>query len=226
MSDAVDPLADLMRSWTRNAEAWTAAVRSGAIKSRVVTDLAITEAVLARRPRRVLDLGCGEGWLVRALAKQGIDSVGIDGSPALIEAARMAGGGTFHLCAYRDLAAAPTALGDGFEVICLNFALLHAQIEPVLRALHALLAPGGVVIIQTLHPWAVGGVYRDGWREEDFGGVEGAWQPMPWHFRTLESWVKVLRESGYAISELVEPRHPDTQVPLSLLLVVEPGADA
>ncbi|MET1079655.1 MAG: class I SAM-dependent methyltransferase [Pseudomonas sp.] len=222
MSDAADPLTDLMDSWTRNASAWTSAVRSGAIKTRVVTDRAMVEAVLARQPQRVLDLGCGEGWLIRALAQQGIDGVGVDASSALIEAAQQAGGGTFYLGSYAELAAGLVPLGNSFNVICANFALLHAEIAPLLRALRPLLAAGGALIIQTLHPWAVGGAYRDGWREEDFASVEGAWQPMPWYFRTLESWVEVLHESGYAVRQLYEPRHPETGVPLSMLCVAEP----
>ncbi|HSK40392.1 MAG TPA: hypothetical protein VK943_11555, partial [Arenibaculum sp.] len=60
--------ATLADSWTANAGLWTQAVRSGAIASRrLATDDAVVRAVAARRPRRVLDLGCGEGWLARAL---------------------------------------------------------------------------------------------------------------------------------------------------------------
>jgi 2-polyprenyl-3-methyl-5-hydroxy-6-metoxy-1,4-benzoquinol methylase len=87
----------LVRSWSRNAEAWTRTVREGGIESRrLVTDAAIVRAVLERRPERVLDLGCGEGWLARALAEHGLAVVGLDGSPELVEAARRAGGGEFH----------------------------------------------------------------------------------------------------------------------------------
>ncbi|MEX0731754.1 MAG: class I SAM-dependent methyltransferase [Aquisalimonadaceae bacterium] len=189
---------------------------------RLVTDHAIVGAVLARQARRVFDLGCGEGWLVRALAEHGIESVGVDGSPPLIEAAQAAGAGAFHVCSYNDLVADPSKVGDGFDVITANFALLDAETVPLLSALRLVLAPGGAVVVQTVHPWTVGGVYRDGWREENFGRFPGVWQPMPWYFRTLETWLETLQESGYVITEVREPRHPDTQAPLSLLLVAEP----
>lgn len=222
MSDSADLAADLLQSWIENAGEWTDAVRSGAIESRrLVTDRAIIEAVLARRPRRVLDLGCGEGWLVRSLAEHGIESVGLDGSPDLIHAAKAAGGGTFHVCSYADLAADVGQIGTGFEVVTANFALLHAEIMPLLRSLRSVFAPGGAIVVQTMHPWAVSGTYRDGWREEDFRGFPGEWQPMPWYFRTLGSWIAVLRECGYVIVDLREPGHPETRVPLSLLLVAE-----
>jgi len=61
--------AKIVESWRNNAHAWTSAVREQRIDSRaLVTDRAIVEAVLARAPRSVLDIGCGEGWLARRLA--------------------------------------------------------------------------------------------------------------------------------------------------------------
>ena len=48
-------------SWQANADAWTAAVREQRIESRrLVTDVAILQAILALSPKRILDLGCGE----------------------------------------------------------------------------------------------------------------------------------------------------------------------
>jgi 2-polyprenyl-3-methyl-5-hydroxy-6-metoxy-1,4-benzoquinol methylase len=86
----------LRRSWIANATAWREAVREQRIESRrLVTDAAVVSAVLAESPRRVLDLGCGEGWLGRALSGHGIAVTGVDGSAPLIEAARSLGGATF-----------------------------------------------------------------------------------------------------------------------------------
>jgi len=65
---------------------WTQAVRQGTIASRVlVTDAAIVQTVRAyhQAPLHapVIDLGCGEGWLARALAAQGLDVLGLDAVP-------------------------------------------------------------------------------------------------------------------------------------------------
>ena len=66
----------LLDSWQHNAQAWIDAVRSGSIESRrQVTDQAILLAILGRQPERVLDLGCGEGWLLRALGDRGVEAV-------------------------------------------------------------------------------------------------------------------------------------------------------
>lgn len=226
MSNGSDQSDDLARSWISNAEVWIAAVRGGGIESRrLVTDRSIVEAVLAQQPRRVLDLGCGEGWLARALAKQGVDCVGVDGSPSLIEAAQSAGGGIFHVCTYSDLANGSSNIGRGFDVVSANFAILHEEVAALLRALRKTLVPRGRIVIQTVHPWSVGGVYCDGWREENFQNFEDVWQPMPWYFRTLSSWVTLLRECGYVIIDLVEPRHPERQSPMSLLIIAESKKD-
>lgn len=222
MTDA--PGKSIERSWNANAGAWTAAVRGGTIPSRALgTDAAIIDAVMARRPRRVLDVGSGEGWLARALSERGVEVTGIDGSPALVESARAAGGGTFYICDFASLATAPELRGERYDAIVCNFALLAEDIAPILRALAGYLTPAGAVIIQTVHPWVARGEggYRDGWRTETFAGMgDGFVEPMPWYFRTLESWMGVLVSSGLRIDGLREPRHPQTGDPLSLLVAV------
>ena len=212
----------LVRSWSRNAEAWTRTVREGGIESRrLVTDAAIVRAVLERRPERVLDLGCGEGWLARALAEHGIDVVGIDASPELVAAARRAGGGEFHAVAYDALAADPSLAGGKYDAIVCNFSLLDEHPVPILDSLRRVLRPGGALVIQTVHPWTAAGEgpYEDGWRTETFAGFgEGFAAPMPWYFRTLASWVDVVASAGYELVDLREPLHPHRGRPASLIL--------
>ena len=104
------PRERLVRSWFENAEAWTRAVRDGLIESRrLATDQAVVAALLETAPARVLDVGCGEGWLCRTLSARGIEAVGIDVSRPLVEAARAAGGGRFEAMAYEDLAEAASS---------------------------------------------------------------------------------------------------------------------
>ncbi|MND24705.1 bifunctional 3-demethylubiquinone-9 3-methyltransferase/ 2-octaprenyl-6-hydroxy phenol methylase [compost metagenome] len=218
------PEADVLQSWHDNAHSWIAAIRSGSIASRQqVTDQAILLAVLGRQPERVLDLGCGEGWLLRALAERGITAVGVDGDPTLVEAARAASTSRVHLASYQALAEATVDIGNNYDLICANFALLHQDIIPLLCALHALLGPGGALVIQTLHPWtAASGHYQDGWRQETFAGFQGQWQPMPWYMRTLSSWFNALDMAGFRLLVLQEPQHPQSTAPQSLLMVFGP----
>jgi len=217
------PESTLLDSWHHNAQSWIEAIRTGAIESRLkVTDQAILLAVLGRQPERVLDLGCGEGWLLRTLAERGIGAVGVDGDATLVEAARAAGSSPVHVASYEALVEAKVDIGRDYDLICANFALLHQDIIPLLTAMNALLAPGGALVIQTLHPWtAAAGDYQDGWREETFAGFKGQWQPMPWYLRTLSSWFNALDMAGFQLTALQEPQHPQSPVPQSLLLVAE-----
>jgi 2-polyprenyl-3-methyl-5-hydroxy-6-metoxy-1,4-benzoquinol methylase len=209
----------LQRSWNLNASAWTRSVRRGEIESRrLVTDNSAIDAVLASEPHRVLDVGSGEGWLARALADRGLTVVGFDASRELIARAREAGGGEFHVATYREFEADPTALGDNFDVVVCNFSLLGDAIDSLLRSCARVLEPSGRLVVQTLHPLTAGAPYKDGWREESFEGL-GFPAAMPWYFRTLGSWSKTMRGSGFVLAEIREPVYPESGLPASLILV-------
>ena len=225
MPERTDPAADLEQAWRANAGLWIRAVRDGRIASRAVTDAAILDAVAGRRARRLLDLGCGEGWLVRRMvAETGCAAVGIDGSADLIAAARSADpDGDYHRLAFADFVAAPETTGGPYDAVILNFALFDEAAPDLLAAAASRLAPAGAVLLQTLHPWTAAGAddYRDGWRTESFAGIAAAgeaWAPMPWYFRTLEGWTAVIRDAGLTLADLREPRAADG-APLSLLMV-------
>lgn len=211
----------LQHSWRANAAAWTRAVREQRIRSRRTgTDAAVLDAVLASGARRVLDVGCGEGWLARALAAHGREVVGIDASAELIAAANELGGARFHPLSYAGLDAHAAELGRFDAAVC-NFALLGENLQEPLRALGRLLLPGGRLIVQTVHPWTACGEapYADGWRMETFAGFgEEFREPMPWYFRTLASWLAEVAASGYVLERVGEPADPETGRPLSLLL--------
>ncbi len=204
---------DNAQSWIDNASAWIAAVRNQTIESRrVATDRAVLEAILECRPSKVLDVGCGEGWLVRALLENGIAARGVDRSAPLVAAARSLGG-DFEVCSYQDL-----CQRSPVDLIVANFSLLEEQLPFV--QLRRALASGGHMVIQTLHPWAVGGSdYQNGPRVETFAGQFPA--PMPWYFRTLESWIDEFVAADLGILSIREPKHPVSGQPLSLLFVLQ-----
>lgn len=220
----------LLQSWQAKAAAWLASIQEKSIESRnLVTDTAILQAILALEPKRVLDLGCGEGWLCRGLIKHGIESVGVDASAPMVEAARAAsnGGGQYRACGYAELSSQAQALGK-FDLLVCNFTQLE-PLETILRDLHLLLAPRGRLLIQTLHPWRASHDqhYRDGWRLETFKGFgDGITAPAPWFFRTLSSWLSLLNDTGWRLEWLQEPLHPESVQPVSLLMLLEPVARA
>ncbi|MCY1542617.1 hypothetical protein D9M68_783740 [compost metagenome] len=162
--------------------------------------------------------------MCRGLAARGIESVGVDASAPLIERARAACGqrAKYRVCGYAELENQAAQLGR-FDVLVCNFALLEEPLTPILEALHGVLAVGGRLLIQTLHPWRAcnDASYRDGWRVETFAGFGGGFEePMPWFFRTLESWLSLLSETGWRLQWLQEPLHPESEQPVSLLLLL------
>jgi len=212
----------LRRSWDANAEAWCSAVRDDLIESRrTVTNAAIIAAVLEEKPGRVLDIGCGEGWLARRLSAAGATVTGFDASAPLIEAANRAGGGSFLALTYDDVAANPRSLGGPFDTMVANFSLLDDRAGDLLRSLRTVLAAEGRLIVQTTHPLAVAGeAYVDGWRTETFAGFPGEWpEAMPWYFRTVSSWWRLLLEAGFTVISLREPMYESRPMPASLLLL-------
>jgi 2-polyprenyl-3-methyl-5-hydroxy-6-metoxy-1,4-benzoquinol methylase len=210
----------LQRSWVANAEAWRDAVREQKIASRrVATDAAVVDAVRSLRPRKVLDLGCGEGWLARALAAEGIDVCGVDASAPLIEAATQLGGGTFHALSYEEL---DERLPAPFDVVVANFSILEEEVAPIFEAAARMLRPDGAFVIQTVHPaFATGeSAYVDGWRTETFAAIEGEWpEPMPWYFRTIGGWVEAIARNGFELTAVREPLDGEGVRPLSMIFI-------
>lgn len=210
----------IVESWLVNAEPWIEAVRDEQIESRTVcTNQAIVNTVCRYAPRTVLDVGCGEGWLARALHARGIQVIGMDIVPELIAAAQQGAGGDFRLLSYEDLAQGK--LGDTVDAVVCNFSLIgKAAVEQLFQTIPYLLNPGGVFIVQTLHPLMACGTspYADGWREGSWAGFSTAFtKPAPWYFRTLESWVQLFRKNGLMLQAVEEPIHPRSGKPASVV---------
>lgn len=105
-------------------------------------------SLLRPPPARIAEFGCGTGWLGQWFARQGYDVLGIDISPEAIalaeqlKAERALANVSYRVADYEDLSIDPPV-----DYVLFHDALHHAESETsALRAAHAALAPGGMVL--------------------------------------------------------------------------------
>jgi 2-polyprenyl-3-methyl-5-hydroxy-6-metoxy-1,4-benzoquinol methylase len=220
---------EIIESWYSNAAPWTRAIRAASIASRkLITDQAIIAAVSSVSCRRILDIGCGEGWLARALGDLGMSVTGVDVVPELIAQAGMtprataSGTVAFHVQDYASIANCQWR-GGVFDAAVCNFSLLGREsVDSLIAALPHYLADPGYLIIQTLHPVVACGEqpYQDGWRAGSWLGFSSDFRsPAPWYFRTLGTWTALLQRCGFDIIECREPRAAGAVTPASVIWI-------
>jgi 2-polyprenyl-3-methyl-5-hydroxy-6-metoxy-1,4-benzoquinol methylase len=212
----------IIDSWHQNARAWSVAISEQQIASRkLVTDRSIIDAVVSCNARKVLDIGCGEGWLTRELTARGMDVLGVDVVPAFINKSQTQGAGRFEVASYAEIAAGK--LGEKFDLAVANFSLFgNESVTDLFRSIPSLLTDRGTVIVQTLHPLVVCGElpYSDGWRASSWAGFSDDFtDPAPWYFRTVATWVDLFTTHGFTIAEIREPLHPQTGKPAAAIFI-------
>jgi SAM-dependent methyltransferase len=140
-----------------------------------------------RPPGRVLDVGCGDGRTLLALAEHGWETVGVDADPASVDAARARGCpdvrvGTIDL--FRDTPA-------GFDAVVLSHIVEHVE-DPValLTGARSLLRSGGVVSVLTPN--------AESWLHQRHGSTWRGLEP-PRHLQVLtsHSLELLLTKSGF-----------------------------
>jgi SAM-dependent methyltransferase len=108
---------------------------------------------------RVLELGCGNGRVLLALLEGGIDAIGVDCSPGMLEELRRKaplGGGAPMLCL---MDARQLAFRNAFAMVLCPYSLITYMTGVgddvrMLKAIHEALVPGGRVIVDAFVPRA------------------------------------------------------------------------
>jgi trans-aconitate methyltransferase len=119
-------------------QTWDASLYAG--NGRFVALLAesLVEALQPRAGERILDLGCGDGFLTRRIAESGATMVGVDSSPQMIAAAKERGVDA------RLASGEALPFNREFEAVFSN-AALHwmSDHDAVLQSVYRALKPGG-----------------------------------------------------------------------------------
>ncbi len=197
-----------MRSWEKNAAEWIRVMKKGQLASRHFTNPAIEKAVVSLPGSKILDMGCGEGWLVRNLTHVGKSMVGIDATAALIDFAKKQTG-NFYQITFEEIANGAKIPEAPYDVIVFNFSIYLADaLEKLLISLKKTLSKNGHLVIQTLHPFFFmeqqlpyeSQTIHDSWK-----GLSGNWSDgHSWYARTFEDWIGILQASGYKLIRLQE----------------------
>lgn len=119
-------------------QTWDASLYSGSGRFVALHASSLVEALQAKPGERILDLGCGDGFLTQRIAESGAAMVGVDSSPEMIAAAQKRGVDA----RYASGEALPF---DGeFDAVFSN-AALHwmSDQDAVLRGVYRALKPGG-----------------------------------------------------------------------------------
>lgn len=211
--------ATILKSWQTNSQSWISSIDQNEIASRLVaTNAAIVKAILAHQPQRVLDVGCGEGWLSRAVYAPERTVIGIDGVDSLVENATKKAGGPQYACFdYEAIRQGKLPPWAPFDLIVFNFALFEDEATfALLKQLKQVLHPNGHLLIQT-----IGLLEQEpsGWRTEDWRSMKTKYPaPFPWYYRPREDWEKELAQNGWKIRTFTSILHPETGQLLSWII--------
>lgn len=206
-------------TWDSIADWYTTFVRSGSPMHRFARDILLAHLPESLDGLPVLDVGCGEGLITRALATRGGQAVGVDPTAALVEYARAEdpGGATYRLDDGACLATVETASIDWVTAgLSLNNI---ADLDAAIASARRVLKPGGRLVFTVPHPCfdaprsaaldlsgsarrVVGDYLAEGlWRTTSPGSVRRAGN----YHRTLSTYVKVVSSHDFILDVLDEP---------------------
>ncbi|MGB5822243.1 MAG: class I SAM-dependent methyltransferase [Saonia sp.] len=215
---------EITASWEKNAEEWIQVIESNEIESRKYTNTAIVDTLRHTNATKILDIGCGEGWLTRSITAMGKSAVGMDAIAALLENARKKGPEPYYQMSYEDIIAAKPIPETPFDLAVFNFCLYQKEgLTDLLAQIKKALVKDGRIIIQTLHPFFLfqqGLEYTSQWIDDSWKGLPGNFiDGHSWYARIFEDWATVFNTCKMTISEVKEVTNTHKQ-PVSVIFIL------
>ena len=214
----------IIESWNKNSAEWVRVVDNDQIESRKFTNTAIENEVKKLSGGKIIDIGCGEGWLTRSMTAMGKNASGIDAIEQLLLSARTKGPETYHQMRYEDIILGKPIPGGPYDAAVFNFCLYQKDgLDRLLMATKNQLSSEGEILIQTLHPFFLfdnGLAYKSQTISNSWKGLPGNFiDGHEWYARTFEDWVDTITESGLKISGCREIVNSEKR-PVSLILKI------
>jgi SAM-dependent methyltransferase len=213
--------ADVRDLWDRLADDWQIQVGDDGDANRRLNSDPVLWAMLGDvAGRRVLDAGCGTGYLSRQLAARGAVVTGVDVSKRMIALARAA---SSALDLRVDSCTTLSTVGDGtIDAIVANYVVMDVPDLPAtIAAFSRVLRPGGIAVLVFSHPCfpqaraVVTSPARVAYHWpfnyfEPRTCVEPPWKHFTSHFvsfhRPLSTYWKAFRAAGFDVDDFDEPR--------------------
>jgi ubiquinone/menaquinone biosynthesis C-methylase UbiE len=222
---------DSTEIWNRNADTWHRNFGGNDPNRRDLLDPIIIETLGDIQGKRILDAGCGDGYLSRKLAERGAIVTAVECSHrmlalALAEEQFEPLSITYH---NGDIASLPFLADRSFDAVVTNNVIQDAaDFEGAFREFGRILQPGGIYLHIVNHPcfstpvfgWVKDGegkkLYRKVDRYFERGPFLVSWSPksgmkptIAWH-RTLGDTLNSLISCGFRLLQLLEPEPPES----------------
>lgn len=205
--------------WTDSAAAWIADQgEEGDYGRRYVLDAPMLALVRGRGFATALDVGCGEGRFCRMLKAEGIRTIGIDPTAALLHQARQRDPHGDYRAGRAETLDFPDA---SFDLIVSYLTLIDIpDLPPAIAEMARVLRPGGTLLIANLTSFSSAG-QPAGWTRRGCE-VEPSWaidhyleeradwvswrgiRIRNWH-RPLSTYMRLLLDQGLLLRHFAEP---------------------